>query len=113
MLYEIRNYHIKPEKFEEWKKWIRETGLPFIKSKMDLVGFWLKNDMTPEIRSSIEEEALGPSNVTWIVRWQSKEQRDKTWQDFRGSDEWQHIFSMVPGGRDTYLRTEAKFAEAI
>ena len=30
-----------------------------------------------------------------------------------GSKEWETVFAKVPGGRASYLRTEAKFTEAL
>ena len=45
MLYEIRNYHFDPEYWDEYKKWAIEIGGPFIRSRWDLVGAWVMNDI--------------------------------------------------------------------
>jgi hypothetical protein len=114
MLYEIRNYHFDPELLEEYKKWARELAINYIKSKVDVVGFWFKNNIPPEYGGSLpRHENVVPSNITWIIRWQDKEQRDKIWKEFRESKEWNQIRSKVPGGPKSYLRIEAKFAESI
>jgi len=80
---------------------------------MNIVGFWFKNDMPPEYDGSLpRDENVVPANVTWIIRWKDREHRDKVWEEFQ-SEEWQRILSTVPGGPESYLRTEAKFAEEI
>jgi hypothetical protein len=113
MLYEIRNYWFDPTLFEEYKKWSRELAFPYIKEKMDVVGFWFKNDMPPEHDGSLPwYEGVVPSNVTWVIRWQDREHRDKAWEEL-GTVEWERIFSMVPGGSKSYLREEVKFAESL
>ena len=113
MLYEIRNYWYDPAHFEDYKKWSRELAFPYAKSKFDIVGFWLKNDIPPEYDGALPwYENVVPSNVTWVIRWKDKEHRDKGWKDFL-SEEWKRILSSVPGGTQSYLREEVKFAESV
>ncbi len=113
-MFEIRNYHFEPTKFDEYKKWAETLAVPFIRGKMDVVGFWLNNEMAPEYAGSFpQDEKIGTANVTWIIRWQDKSQRDKAWEEFQSNPEWQAIFSQVPGGVESYLRIEAKFATEI
>ncbi len=49
---------------------------------------------------------------SWI-EWPDKATRDVEFDRIFGSDEWAEIFKDVPGGFDSYLRTEAKFAEQL
>jgi len=113
MLYEIRNYWYDPAHFEEYKKWATEVGAPFFRNKWDVVGAWLKNDIPAEYGGSLpRDESITPANMTWIIRWKDKEHRDKGWAEL-DPDELEELFSTVPGGTKSYLRTEAKFAEAI
>jgi len=112
MLYEIRNYHYDPDYFEEYKKWSREVAAPYFKSIWDVVGIWFKNDMPPIYGGSLSrDENEVPANMTWIIRWKDREHRDKAFELARASDEWQRVFSTVPGGSERYLRTETIFAE--
>jgi hypothetical protein len=114
MLFEIRNYHFEPTKFEAYKKWAATLAAPYLKRKMDVVGIWVNNEMAPEYGGSLpHDEGIRPANVTWIIRWQDKAQRDKATEERRSDPEWQAILSAVPGGRESYLRTEAKFATEI
>ena len=113
MLFEIRNYWYDPTHFEEYKKWSRELAFPYAKTKLDIVGFWLKNDMPVEYDGSLPwYENVVPSNVTWVIRWKDKEHREKRWEEFK-TEEWQRILSTVPGGTQSYLREEVKFAESV
>ncbi len=112
MFYEIRNYHIDPKYFEEYKKWSRELGYPYAITKLDIVGFWMKNDMPVEYGGVLpRDESVVPSNVTWVIRWKDMEHRKTGWEDFRSG--WGPITSLVPGGQESYLREEVKFAESI
>ncbi len=81
-MFEIRNYHFDPAKFDEYKKWAATLAVPFIKSRMDVVGFWVANDMAPEYGGTApRDETVRPANVTWIIRWRDKSERDKAWED--------------------------------
>ena len=114
MLYEIRNYHYDPEYWEEYKKWAIEIAGPFFRSRWDIVGSWLIKDIPAQYGGSLpKNESIAPANITWIIRWKDMEHRDKAWADIAKTKEWEELFSTVPGGTKSYLRTEAKFTEAI
>ncbi len=81
---------------------------------MEVIGFWINNEMAPVYGGTLpQDENVGPANVTWIIRWQDRAQRDKAWEKIGADPAWQAIFSQVPGGSRSYLRTEAKFATKI
>ena len=111
---EIRNYHFEPTRFHEYKKWAETLAVPYLKGRYEVVGFWVNNDMAPEYGGSLPlDENVRPANITWIIRWQNRAQRDKAWEERRSDPEWEAIVSKVPGGRESYLRTEVKFATEI
>lgn len=112
MLVEIRNYHYRPEALEIYRQWAREHALPFLKQQFDLVGFWIDNGLPAEILDTPLDH-LGSANVTWILRWQDMEQRDKQMLQVFQSLEWEEIFARLPDGFENYLRREARFAEAL
>ena len=58
------------------------------------------------------DENVIPANMTWIIRWNDKETRDKFWKDFESSEDYKNMPS-PPGGVKSYLREEVKFADAI
>jgi hypothetical protein len=114
MLYEIRNYHFDPEYFEEYKKWAAEVGAPFFRKRWDVVGAWVNKDIPAKYGGSLPiDESTTPANMTWIIKWKDMSQREKAWEEVAKTKEWEELFSTVPGGTKSYLRTEAKFAEAI
>jgi hypothetical protein len=81
---------------------------------MDIIGFWISDETDPEYGGSLPaDENVQPANITWVIRWQDKAQRDQVWSELRSGSEWQSIIARVPGGRASYLRTEAKFATEL
>ena len=113
-MFEIRNYHFEPSLFDEYKPWAQTLAVPFLKTKMDILGFWVTNDDPPIIAGVLaEKDEIGPSNITWIIRWDDRHRRDRVWAEVSSDPEWNELLSKVPGGRASYLKTEAKFAEEI
>jgi hypothetical protein len=53
------------------------------------------------------------ANVTWIIRWQSKAERDAKLGEVFGSPEWGEIFSRLPGGLEIYQRIESRFLTGL
>lgn len=112
LLYEIRSYLFDPTLFEEYKQWAREVAAPYFSNIWDVRGIWFRNDIAPEYGGSQpRDENRVPANMTWIIRWRDKEHRDQAFEHTRASVEFKRVFSTVPGGRKSYLRTEAIFAE--
>lgn len=112
MIYEIRNYHFEPSRFEAYKDWARGRALPFLSRELDLVGFWATLDGPSEVNGE-PMDSMGSSNLTWIIRWPDRETRDAKMGTIFTTDAWNEIFAQVPGGVGSYLRTEAKFAEQL
>lgn len=111
MIYEIRNYHYAPERLAEYRAWANDVALPYIRSHMDLVGFWVKTDEPVEVSGKPQDE-LGAATVTWIIRWDSMAARNAGMREAFGGEAWRRIMDQNPG-RENYLRTEAKFADAL
>ena len=112
MIYEIRNYHFEPSRFEEYKTWAKEQALPFLRKELELVGFWTKTPDPVEVLG-VQTDDLGSANITWIIRWKDMEQRNQRMGEVFTSDAWAQIFKSVPGGLDSYLRRESRFAEEL
>ena len=112
MIFEIRNYHFEPSRFAAYKEWGEREAIPYLARELDLVGFWVNTEDAPEVRGLPHDE-IGTANVTWIIRWRDLDQRNEVLPRVFATSEWQDIFSRVPGGLASYLRIEAKFAEAV
>ena len=111
MLFEIRCYRFEPTKFEEYKVWLKDKAWSYFSNKMNIVGFWLDNGMPPIYGGSQPPaDDVLPANITWIVQWRNREQRDKVWDEVMADPECKTLFSTVPGGMNSYLRMEVRFA---
>ena len=112
-MYEIRNYWIDSAHFDEWIKWFGEKAAPLFRAQWDMVGFWSSNDIPPTYGGAHPEAKGTPANLTWIIRWDDKEQRDLGWKNLGVLDEWKKVLAQRPGGSEWLLHIEAKFAESI
>ena len=111
-IYEIRSYHYEPSLLADYKTWIEEDALPYLTENLDVVGFWIGSGDPAEVSGKALDE-LGSANVTWIIRWPSMEVRSQERPGVFAADEWKEIASRVPGGREAYLRVEARFASSV
>jgi hypothetical protein len=112
MIYEIRNYHFRPDLFEAYKVWAKTEAMPYLGTQMDVLGFWVNSNDPPKVLAEPLDH-LGSANVTWIIRWRDLAQGNEVWARVLASQEWNDIFSRVPEGLPSYLRLEAKFADAL
>ena len=112
MIFEIRNYHFDPARFDAYKQWGEREALPYLEKQLDLVGFWVSTSDPAEIIGR-EHDDLGTANVTWIIRWRDREQRNDVMSKVFATKEWEDIFSRVPGGMPSYKRIEWRFADAL
>lgn len=114
MLTEIRNYHFDATHFDAYRIWAAEKAVPYLKSRMDVVGFWVSDGSDPEYGGLKKARgAAEPPNITWVIRWPDRATRDAAWKELRASAEWKAILADVPGGWRSYIRTEARFANEI
>lgn len=111
MIYEIRNYHYEPTLMAEYKVWAQNDALPYIRDNMDLLGFWINIDEPPQVNGKPQDD-LGSATVTWIIKWEDMATRHDVMGKVFATDDWNKIMGRNPGV-ENYLRTEAKFAEAL
>lgn len=112
MIYEIRDYHYRTDIFDDYKAWAEEA-VPVLKSLMDVAGFWIDCGEAPEVTGSNPVEApMGYANVTWIIRWDSKAERDKLFPKAIASDEWAAVWAKHPDPNG-YVQMLGRFMEAM
>ena len=73
---EIRDYTIEAASFEAYKQWANEIAVPWLKANLDVIDFWMDCGIEAEVSgSSPQVSSNGQPNVTWIIRWDSIEDR--------------------------------------
>lgn len=112
MIYEVRDYHYRTDLFDAYNAWAEEA-VPVLKSKLDIVGFWVDSGVEPEVNGTDPmNPPLGQANVTWIIRWESKAQRDERLPEVIASEEWQAVWAKHPDP-DGYRQMLGRFMEEI
>jgi hypothetical protein len=82
MLFELRQYRIKPGKMEAWLKLAEEEMIPFQSSKgMVIVGSW------------VGEKEEDRDLFVWLRRFDSEEERVRLYEAVYQSDTWKNDFS--------------------
>ena len=113
MIYEIRDYHYRPDIFDAYRAWAEEA-VAVLKSKMDVVGFWIDTgEFEPGVAGSNPQKTEnGWANVTWIIRWESREVREKEFNAAIESDEWKAVWAKHPDANG-YRQMVWRFMEAM
>lgn len=112
-MFEIRDYHYRRDIFDEYKKWA-EAAVVVLRDKLDVVGFWIdEGKIAPEIAGSDPfESPIGTANVTWIIRWDSKEARDAAMQTAFTGEAWEAVMAKHPDPNG-YLQLASRFMEEL
>ncbi len=79
MIYELRIYDIPPGRMKDINaRFANHTTRIWKRLDIRPVGFW--------------ENVIGPGNtLTYIIEWESLEEREKKWSAFQSDPEWQKI----------------------
>lgn len=112
MIYEIRDYHYLPEKFDAYKSW-GDEAVPVLKEILDVVGFYIDAGHEPEVTGSHPERpSIGYANITWIIRWANKAERDEKFGAIMRSPQWAAVWAKHPDPNG-YVQMLSRFTEAI
>jgi len=113
VIYEVRDYHYRPDLFEAYKKWALEA-VPVLRKHMDVVGFWVWDGVNgAEITGANPQKSpIGEANVTWVIRWESKAARDIAMKGAFAGEDWQAVWAKHPDPNG-YVQMAARFMEAI
>jgi NIPSNAP protein len=75
MLFELRQYRMRPGQRDKWVRYMEEVIIPFQTGKgMTIVGSWVAED----------EDDL----YVWIRRFESEQDRERLYKAVYESDEW-------------------------
>jgi hypothetical protein len=89
MFYELRQYDIYPEVWDEYLVWAETKAFPVLLDELQfpLVGFWQN-----------VAKADGPeptSNILWILAWESEEEMRAKWAAWRSAPRYKEIWEGV------------------
>ena len=110
-IYEIRDYTIESEWFEAYKEWAKEIAAPWLKENLEVINFWMDAGEPSEVSGSNPiVSSNGQPNVTWIIKWDSREIREKRFTETMSSNGWKEIWARHPN-ENAYLHLNVRFME--
>jgi hypothetical protein len=89
MFYELRQYDIYPEVWDEYLVWAENKAFPLLFNELHfpLVGFW---------QNVAKDDGAEPtSNILWILAWTTEEEMREKWAAYRSSPEYKAIWEGV------------------
>lgn len=86
MYYELRSYDIDPAGLEAYLQWANEKAIPLLRGAFGfrVIGFWYV--------VAKQGETVPPTNVHWMIAWESEAEMTARWATVRASAAWQEIF---------------------
>jgi hypothetical protein len=106
---EIRDYTFEAETFEAYKAWAEEMAVPWLKANLNVIDFWIDCGIEAEVSGTNPQVSPnGQPNITWIIRWDSIEDRRENFTKIMGSPEWKTIWAEHPNEKG-YLQMNARF----
>ncbi len=113
MIFEVRDYHFRPDLLDAYKRW-GEEAVPVLREQMDVVGFWIDDvGAAPEIKGSDPiNSPIGEANVCWVIRWPDKATRDARLPEVFASAAWKDVWSRHPDPKG-YLQASSRFMSAV
>jgi hypothetical protein len=101
MIYEFRTYEVTPGKIESLKKRFQTMSIPlFEKHGIKVIGFWETGTVPKDAKVSKNEygiivETSGTvfqgNELTYMVAFESLQERDRKWNEFRDDPEWHRL----------------------
>jgi hypothetical protein len=113
VIYEVRDYHYRPDLIDAYERWAVDAVV-VLRRKLDVVGFWVDaGKHAPEVRGSRPfQSPIGHANVTWVIRWPSKAARDEAMKTAFAGPDWQAVWAKHPDP-DGYLQIASRFMDGL
>ena len=109
---EIRDYTIEKEWWDQYKEWA-EIAVPWLKEHLDVIDFWIDDGIEAELDGSDPQISIhGQPNVTWVIRYDDKADRDRKFNAVQEHPEWQEIWSKHPN-ENAYIVMNARFMKCL
>jgi hypothetical protein len=110
-IFEIRDYHYKPDRMDEYREWAHDAAL-VLGERLDVLGFWVDDGIPAEVTGSDPMDLRhGPANVTRMIRWDSMEHRERGWDALWQDPVWNETWARHPGF-EGYLHMSVRFLRA-
>ena len=107
-IFEIRDYHYRSDRMGEYREWAAGAAEVLAK-RLDVLGFWVDVGIPARIMGSEPIDLpYGSANVTWMIRWDSMEQREAEWEALWDDEEWSAKWEEHPGF-EGYLKMSIRF----
>lgn len=93
---------------DDYREWVHHAA-PVLAERFDVLGFWV-DDGIPAITMGSDPMELrhGPGNVTWMIRWNTMEQREREWDALWDDPIWNETWARHPGF-EGYLHMSVRF----
>jgi hypothetical protein len=113
VIYEIRDYHYRPDLIDAYRRWAHEA-VPVLRKHLDVVGFWVDAGVRePEIRGSNPQSSpIGHANVSWVIRWESLAARDAAMKTVFAGPDWLAVWAKHPDANG-YVQLSSRFMDAL
>lgn len=113
VIYEVRDYHYRPDLIGAYRVWADEAA-QILKAHLDVVGFWVdEGRYEPLVKGSDPfDSPIGHANVTWIIRWESREAREVGYPKAFAGPDWASVKTKHPD-TDGYRQMTVRFMDAL
>ena len=110
-LYEFRDYHYAGD-MDDYRQWWSEA-MPILRGRgFDVIGLWYDGGVPARISGSDPMELEhGSANVTWVIRWDGIDQREREWDALWEDAEWTACADHHPGF-DGYKHMSVRFMDS-
>lgn len=109
---EVRDYHYDPDRMDAYRVWAAEAG-PWLRDRWEVSGFWIDAGQENLLFGADPQPAPhGDANVTWVIRWDDREQRDAAWEELWEDPEWNALWERHPGF-EGYRQLSVRFLDEV
>jgi hypothetical protein len=111
-LIEVRDYHYDPDRMDEYREWAAQAG-PWLRDRFDMSGFWIDSGEEGQLFGADPQPSPhGPANVTWIIRWADRVEREAAWERLWEDPEWNALWDLHPGF-EGYRQLSVRFLDEV
>ena len=113
MIYEIRDYTIEKEWFEQYASVGKRFFYHMLSNKINIIDFWAYDGVEAEVEG--KNPVVSPNgqpNITWVAKYNNKQERDDFFASLETDPDWEKVWSNHPNP-DAYIHENARFFKSI